>query len=449
VEVVEAASVAAVLVVSAEAALAEAVPEEAGKMNIMRNALAILFIFFVANSCTQVLTKRYCTLEDVVYYSLEDGKNAYAKGPCEQSENYIPDTNYLDHHPIKYIRVNFHWINTSDSSKNYVGKEAVEFTKGLLKASNYDLAKNNQMWLPHNNNTPNLPLRFRYVLAPRPDDPDDDGIYFHYDDEIPFYVSKGKNNTLFDRSMEKKYAIQKDTVLNIFVIPHHPDSVRSTTYNAVGTGVALGSMVKIAGMYEDQGSFWNYRGCFNHEIGHIYSLSHTWKYNDGCDDTPRHKQECFSKNQRPGCDSLASNNVMDYNAMQNAWSPCQIGRVRHRMSRVGSRQRNYLVPNWCELNEDQHIYIRDSVVWNCHKDLEGHVTIETGGHLIMSCRVSVPKDGKITVQPGAKLTLNNTRLHNSCGDEWEGIEIQEQGELKGEVVFIGDPKLENVKNPLN
>ena len=414
----------------------------------MRVCLAIFALFFAVNSCTQSITKRFCTAADIQYLPSNYEQSNYAKGPCDQTESYIPDTNYLDHFPIKYIRINFHWINTSDSSKNYTGKKAIEFTKGLIKASNYDLAKNNKMWLPHGNDTPVLPLRFRYVLTPRPDDPDDDGIYFHYDDDIPFYVAKGKNRTLFDRTVEEKYAVQKDTVLNIFIIPHHPDSVKSTTYNAVGTGVALGSMVKIAGMFENGGSYWNYRGCFNHEIGHIYGLSHTWRYNDGCDDTPKHKQNCFSKNERPECDSLASNNVMDYNAMQNAWSPCQIGRVQYRMAKEGSRQRKYLVPNWCQLNDDQHIFIRDSINWFGAKDLEGHLTIEPGGHLTIGCRVSLPKDAKITIMPGGKLTLDNARLHNACGDEWEGIEIQESGDKKGEVVFIGAPSFENIQNPI-
>ena len=415
----------------------------------MRNWLILFSIFLTSHSCTQVLSSRFCTSDDIQYLSSDYAKGSYEKGPCAQSSSYIPDTTYLNHYPIKDIRINFHWVNTSDSSKNYYGKEAIKFTKGLIKASNYDLAKNNQMWLPHGNETPVVPLRFRYVLTGRPDDPDDDGIYFHFDDDIPFYVSKGRNNTLFDRTAEKKYAVQKDTVLNIFVIPHHPDSIISKSYNAVGTGVALGSMVKIAGMYETKGSHWDYRGCFNHEIGHIYGLAHTWRSNDGCDDTRKHKQECFSKNQRPGCDTLASNNVMDYNALQNAWSPCQIGRVQYRMAREGSRQRKYLVPNWCELNEDRHIFIRDSIDWDCSKDLEGHLTIESGGHLTMRCRTSLPKGAKIIVHPGGKLTLDNTRLHNACGEEWEGIEIQEQGNIKGEVVFRGDPKLENMKNPIN
>ena len=419
----------------------------------LRITLSLSLVCFLFLTCTPQLSSRFCTAADISYLSnasdntIKD-KYGRTRSICDQTASYIPDTNYLDHTPIKYIRLNFHWINTSDSSHNYYGRKAIEKTKGLLRASNYDLAKNNQMWLPHNNETPVLPMRFRYVLTPKPDDPDDDGIYFHFDDDIDFYVHKGKNRNIFDKTAFEKYGVQKDTVLNVFVMPHHPDSVKSKTYNSYKVGVALGNYVKIAGMYEQKDTYWNHRGCFNHEIGHIYGLSHTWRFNDGCDDTPKHKQECWVRDQRPGCDSLTSNNVMDYNAMQNSWSPCQIGRVQYRMASAKKRGRKFIEPTWCELKEEQHIFIRDSIDWICMKDLEGHLTIEPGASLTMRCRTSLPKGAKITVMPGGKLILNDARLHNACGEEWAGIEIQEQGGQKGEVIFIGEPKLENMANPL-
>lgn len=412
-------------------------------------AFGLLLVFLSA--CTSQITKRFCTSEDILRQErlTEVKKDRYGRSACDLGENYIPDTNYIDQTPMKYIRLNIHWINTSDSSKNYVGKKAIKFTEGLLRAANRDVQKNCEMWLPNGNNTPVLPPRYQYVLTPRPNDPDDDGIYFHFDDEIAYYVHKGKNRNISDKRPYQRYGIQKDTVLNIFIMPHHPDSVASPTYHPGQVGVALGSHVKIAGMFEGKGTYWQYRGCFNHEVGHIYGLSHTWRFNDGCDDTPRHKQECWSPGQRPGCDTLTSNNVMDYNVLQNSWTPCQIGKVQYRMAKERSRQRKFLEPTWCTLKEDQHIFIKDSIQWDCMKDLEGHLTIEPGASLTMRCRTSLPKGAKITVMPGATLRLDNARLHNACGEEWEGIEIQETNKEKGQVVFIGDPVLENIRNPIN
>lgn len=371
-------------------------------------------------------------------------------GPCRDYGAYIPDTNHLDHTPIKYIRINVHWFNTADSSKNYTGQEAIDFTKGLISTANKDLERNQAMWLPKGNQTPTLPIRHRYVITPRPNDPSDDGIYFHYvDDASCFLIHKGRNSNLYKRGIIRQYGIQLDTVLNIFIMPHHPDSVASPTYHPSSTGVALGSVVKVAGMIEDGGPSWNFRSLINHEIGHIYGLTHTWAYNDGCDDTPKHSQSCWSRNQRPDCRDKTSNNVMDYNAEQNAWTPCQIGKVQKRMADLKGRTRKLLQDRWCTLNPKAHITIVDSVSWEGAKDLEGHLTIEKGGVLTIGCRTSLPQSAKITVKAGGRLTLKNgAQLHNACGDKWEGIYIEEIGKSKGEVFYEGDARIEDAIHPL-
>lgn len=414
------------------------------------NGYTILVLLTLVG-CTPKLYTRFCSAADV------EGWNAVAdrsvtslrKDPCSDYLAYIPDTNHLDHTPIKYIRVNIHWMNTSDHQGNYDGQKAIDFTKGLMHAANYDLAKNAKMWLPYRNQTPVIPIRYRVVLTPRPNDPNDEGIYFHYDDSLCYYIHKGKNANLYDKRVIQKYGVQLDTVLNIFMMPHHPDSVISATYLAGGVGVALGNAIKMAGPFDNpKNTYWDYRGVFNHEIGHIYGLSHTWAYNDGCDDTPLHSQDCFGPGDRPGCDTLASNNIMDYSALQNAWSPCQIGRILYRMSILDSRHRRFLQPNWCTLHEDRNIVIQDTVEWHSHKDLEGHLTIAPGGKLTIGCRVALPADAKITVQPGGELVLDHCRLFNDCGETWEGIEIQQQGERKGRVVALGQPVIENAKHLL-
>lgn len=417
----------------------------------MKHIPWLILVFFIINSCSPKLTKHFLTLQDVeaLPANYEKSTTGFKNNPCLKTLSYLPDTNHINHTPIKKIRVNFHWVNSSDSSKNYYGKKAIEFTKGLLHATNYDLRKNKKMYLPHNNNTPVLPILHRYELSPDPSKPNDTGIYFHFDDEVCYYVHKGKNRNIFRKDVIKRYGVRTDEVLNIFIMPHHPDSVKSKTYTPSGVGVALGNAIKVAGIAENGGSFWGYRGIINHEVGHIYGLSHTWAYNDGCDDTPHHSQKCWSRSQSPECATNTSNNIMDYNNQQNSWSPCQIAKVQYRMARETARSRKFLVPNWCTLNPERHIIIRDTIVWSCMKDLEGHLSIEDGGHLTMRCRTSVPKNGKITVAPGGTLVLENTRLHNACGDQWAGIEIQKLGRRQGRVIYIGNPKLENLENPIN
>ncbi|MEN0006175.1 MAG: M43 family zinc metalloprotease [Bacteroidota bacterium] len=386
-------------------------------------------------------SQHFAQAEDVqvlpAEYDYPNQKNLFCKDPTA----FAPDTNYVEHTPIKYIRVNFHWMNTTDRKANLDGKKAVDFVKGMVKASNYHLRKNKKMWLPVGNDIPALPTQFRIVLTPRPDDPTDDGIYFHYDDEKTYYVHKGKTRNLFKRDLINEYGVQLDTVLNVFLMPHHPDSVASKKYLAGNVGVALRNTVKIAGIVANGGTYWDYAPTLNHEIGHILGLAHAWR-SDGCDDTPRHKNDCYSQSI-PGCATRTSNNVMDYSNAQKAWTPCQIGKIHMRLSRPGNLLRNFLEPRWCTLNEEASIVIRDTVSWDCRKDLEGHLIIENGGYLSMYCSTSIPKGGRIIVKPGGTLLLQEATLMNTCGEEWDGIVVEEMGGVQGQIILKGAVKIEN------
>jgi hypothetical protein len=403
---------------------------------------------FSLSACTPKLKSWFLKPEDIQYQPFNPSTHQPATldpSSCNNFLAYAPDTAHLDHTPMKYVRVNFHWMNTRDSSSNFNGQQAIDFTNQLLESINKDLANNQRNWLPYNNTTPTLPTQYRFMLAPRANDFNDNGIYFHYDDQLSPYVHKGKNANLHKRDPIKTYGIQSESILNIFIMPHHPDSVKSATYGAYGVGVSLGDAIKAAGMFENKGEPGNYRGLFNHEIGHVFGLNHAWM-NDGCDDTPYHPNKCWTWTPEPPCDTMASNNLMDYNAYQNAWTPCQIGQIHYYMAREGTIARRFLQPNWCQLHDDRHIIIRDTIHWQGAKDLEGHLTIASGGSLKISCRVSLPAGAKITIEPGGTLLLDNCKIHNACGDRWEGIEIQALGKQQGQVIFIGEPKLENIRS---
>lgn len=413
--------------------------------------LAILFIYV---ACTPPIQSRFLTADEMGMRPSDFEENTRnrrpRRGPCYTPVNFAPDTNYMDHSPMKYLRINIHWMNSADGTQNLSEEEALEYTTGLLHAVNYALENNKPMWLPHGNDTPTLPINFRYKLTGRPGDPDDDGIYFHYDDSLYYYIHQGhRESNLYKREVFEKYGVQLDTVLNVFLMPHHPDSVASPTYSAGDVGVALRNAVKVAGQWKeayaaDKRSYWRFRGVFNHEVGHILSLSHTWAYQDGCDDTPRHPQNCWSRSQEPRCDTMTSNNVMDYNNQQLAWTPCQIGKVHLRFADARRNGRNFLEPNWCVLDHAFDITIRDTVVWDCMKDLQGNITIAPGGHLTVMCRLSIPPDGKITVQPGGTLVVEGAHLHQACDESWQGIVVEKQEELEGQVVMNGNYLVEDV-----
>ncbi|MEL6942911.1 MAG: hypothetical protein AAFO82_09600, partial [Bacteroidota bacterium] len=76
------------------------------------------------------------------------------------------------------------------------------------------------------------------------------------------------------------------------------------------------------------------------------------------------------------------------------------------------------------------------------------LTVAAGATLQVNCRLSLPKGAKITIEAGGKLILKNAHLHNACGDQWKGIEIQELKKEKGEVVLVGDVRLEDMEETI-
>lgn len=416
----------------------------------------LLFLFWGFNSCNQSVQKWFCTTSDIqriasdipTSYDTTPPKDGEGRACCRDKLNYIPDTAYLDHTPMRYIKLNVHLMNSADSSQFWDEAKGRKYVKSMIWEAEKRIRNNKKMNLPPGNNTPIIPPRYRYKLTPRPDVSGDDGIYYHYDDEHYFYINKGRNRNNHKRDVIRHCGVQLDTVLNAFLLPIHPDSLKSKTYKGKDAGIALGNAIKVGGDFlGGRMDPWISQKYFNHEVGHIFGLNHTWRFNDGCEDTPVHPN-CWNNKQGGECDSLYSNNFMDYNAYQNSWSPCQIGKMHYTMSNPKSRKRIFVEPTWCTFQEDKHIYIRDSIHWKSMKDLEGHVTIEPEGILKMSCRVSFPKGAKIIVKPGAKLILDNCTLHNDCGENWEGIEIQKIKNLKGEVVFLGNPVIQNAANPI-
>lgn len=361
---------------------------------------------------------------------------------CADWRGYLPDTAHPEHLPVRHLRVNFHVMNSADSSHNFQPDEGRAYLLRLLACCNEALDTNIRNWRSPQG-TPVLPRRYRYALSPQPGD---DGIYFHYDDSLYYFISQGANQNNYSRKVIDKYAVGKDSILNIFLMVHPDDSIKSSTYRAGGQGIALGTALKVAGIFETKEPPENFDGLVNHEVGHILSLSHAW-VEDGCPDTDPHPNKCWVWGPEPPCNEQATNNMMDYNAYQIALTPCQIGRVHAVMANEKSAVRKCLLPTWCERNPTRDVVIRDSTVWEGARDLEGHLTIAPGGSLKIHCRLSMPAGTRITVQPGGRLWLDGARLHNACNRKWEGIFVQSKGDLKGEVRILKQPVLDNCPAP--
>jgi len=370
-------------------------------------------------------------------------RRALAAGPCHDWEGYVPDATHPSHLAQRILRVNVHVLDNSTGTAHRPKDSVLTFVRDLLRIANAELDTNAFNWRSPWG-TPVLPKLFRCQLTPQPDSPGDEGIYFHYDDTLCYFVSMGKNQNNFTRTVVERYGIGTDTIVNIFLLVHHPDSMRSPTYRANGQGIALGTSLKMAGVLESSEGPRSFDGLLNHEIGHILGLSHAWSY-DGCPDTNDHPNKCWDWTPHPPCNEQATNNMMDYNAYQLALSPCQIGKVHAGFANEKSPIRRCLVPTWCTLRRDREIVISDTVSWTGARDLEGHLTIAPGGRLRVSCRVSLPPGARITVQPGGVLWLDGCRLHNACGKTWQGIFLEEKNGVRGEAQVLRRPVMENLE----
>lgn len=361
---------------------------------------------------------------------------------CTNWKNYLPDPSKPAYMPARLVRVNFHVMNSRDSSHNFQPEAARNYLRELLGHVNAELDTNVRNWRSPEN-TGVLPKAFRFVISPQPV-PGDDGFYFHYDDDLYYYVSQGKNANNYSRKVIDKYAVGKDSIINIFLMVHPDDSIKSKTYRANGQGIALGTAFKLAGLFESKESAKSFDGLFNHELGHVFGLQHAWT-EDGCPDTQNHPNKCWTYTDEEPCRSQATNNMMDYNAYQIALTPCQLGKLHGTLANESHVARKCLVPVWCQRNPERDIVITDSVAFMGARDFEGNITVADGGILYLSCRVSMPENAYILVEPGGKLWLDGCKLHNSCGKNWQGILVQSRRFVKGQVLVRRNPTILNVQ----
>lgn len=397
----------------------------------------VIILLLVCAACSQRVSSRLVQPSDWVI-----AEDTGEKTNCLSSANFEVDSTHLDFWPIKYIRLGLHVIDKPSRPFSFDTISGPEHLRHLVKQANETLKRRQRLYLPEDNNYPPTTTRMRYVIAPDVDTTKE-GIYFHFDEDMPYHMHNGKHQNRGDGSIFNKYKYRNDSILNVFFISHHPDSVASKTYGTGTAGVAFGSrymkMVSHWHTYKRPDS-WEVHKTLLHEVSHVYTLRHSWIKNDGCDDTPPHKN-CWNYNSPPGCSTI-SNNIMDYSSRAIAFSPCQVGRIHAIMARENSKQRKYLQPNWCR-STGKNIMLRDTFILRHATDLEGSLTLLPGAYLEVRCRLSIPQGQRITVQPGATLALAGGKLHNSCGLTWEGLFVEQLGRRRGTLKYLGSGAIED------
>jgi|GEM_PF-1721101 len=373
-----------------------------------------------------------CAQEHAPYYTAAAGRplpgqsvaqNAF----CDELDRYIPGHLRNDLHHVLKVEVTV--IVCADPAGNY-----------MLSSPGGPVIDQPLMsyWYTNFVNPKFRNVEPIYVTNPSPTtEVSDSKIEFVVKDlkyfQFPagFSLTTGTVSTLYSM-IESAFSINSDLVHIIapaadnggwgMGIRKTESSPNKFPYFISTSGLAVGSYVPY--LHERQ---------LTHEIGHAFGLWHTFctgSYcnGDGLNDTP---------DEIIGCDyALDPNcpmNFMGYNPGYYM-SPRQVAimrmniennRVYDSFSGMVEQGRSTNVLANCIKNTGLGAYqITTDQTWDKAVVMEQDILVKTGKTLTIQCKVSMPRTGKITVEPGARLIIDGGWVTNSCDALWNGIEVQ-------------------------
>lgn len=353
-----------------------------------------------------------------------DGGIKQAPEELAQSLKELPADLFIPE-DIRTIRVAFHFFNNQDSTLNYNATKGKEIADILLSTANKRMHTNDKMKLPVGNDTPVYDSHIRYQLARAQERR---AIFYHYDKQPKYFIKRTKKSNIYDRDVVSKYAYQPDSVLNVFVLPYDPEMINTGTEKVELTGVALGTSIKLPGIYQSGRPIWDYAGTFNHEVGHVLGLRHAWTKFDQCADTPVNNN-CWKESSKPPCDQGASNNLMDYNAHQSAITPCQIAKMHAIITNKAHRSSGLVVEDLCE----KKVGVREITSWTKWIQsvvVQRDIVIKKDGLLYLGNAVRFAADVNIKIEKGGTLVVKSTTSGGSCSP-WGGIYKHPKGHVFG------------------
>lgn len=141
---------------------------------------------------------------------------------------------------------------------------------------------------------------------------------------------------------------------------------------------------------------------------------------------------------------------MDYTALREALTPCQLGRMHANFTNPNSPQRKYTQPNWCNQNPNETvtIYAGDTLRLNRFVDMPRDIVIAKNGCLILqNAHLNMPPNSKILVQPGGTLLLYGSTITCLCPNQtWRGIEVKNGIFKKAKLRILKPATLKNIAN---
>ena len=366
--------------------------------------LLFLFAFSLFSACKSISTSSF---ENVKWVDTPDHG-------ITPSELIYDNLSYQDYVRDRLINIKFHIVNSLDSSANFRPHEADIFIGQLLDAANHRLKYNDPMSLPEGNNTPLFDTHLRYQLV-------EEGIVYHYDADC-YFIKNGYKSNRFDVDKVTRWTQGQDSMIHIFLMPFDPNEIKSGRQKRENTGIALGNAIKIAGYFESGGPGWNHAGVFNHEVGHVLGLMHTWNEDDACPDTPMN-DNCWVQSDAPPCDGPTSNNLMDYNAHQSAITPCQIIRMHQKIDDPTSIASKVVQPpEAIHFNAKSVLKIHRDHIWKDLVYLDRDVVVNSGITLFVDARVVLIPPAKIILKKKSRIVWVSGDVQFYSGESYNFIE---------------------------
>jgi len=228
--------------------------------------------------------------------------------------------------------------------------------------------------------------------------------------------------------------------INIFLLPtgYHPslDNQTVSGYGPPGdpgTNPAYLGMVLLYNVFFDftqyppgSGTYggrpWVVNPLIAHELGHVFGLYHTnfyeLSYKRFSPELPWPEEKYFC---HPNTDPKCSNNMMSYSSSQRYLSPKQIGHI-HRVFSSNTNRIRYL--RSYAGNPAYNVVISSNTIWDMATVAQGDIIIMPGSTLEVTCVLSMLKDTRIIIKPGAKLIVDGGMITNPVGDTWQGIYVE-------------------------
>ncbi len=356
----------------------------------------------------------YCDHEDVI-----PGQQNSLPTACFNYNNYITDDTHLNYTPIIYVNVNLHFISldngtqsdytnfTTDGADNPAGYTAYQYAQDLIYNCNSLLANNPLLTGTFATGIQPQSIQIRLKLySPNGDETDAVHCWSTQNQNYFYYAPTTGHQSL----LKGTFSVYNDDVIDVFFVRDliHPNDLGGygpPTTNAISITNAYNLYLNNVGAYV-------VKHIVLHELGHVFSLQHSWFSTNNCGP--------FAQSNAWG--SSGSNNVMAYNYQAN-WENCQIGLARMDLITKLPKyiNRNHL----CTYNPDATINIAsgENILWNSTRYLQGDVIVKSGGTLTITCKVGMAKGARFVVESNAKLIIDGGWITNVCEESWYGIEV--------------------------